>query len=155
EPERKSHEAALHWSDWRKLPAAYWLTVAIAAVLTLARFSEAFLLLRAQDVGFDASRAPLVMVVMSLVYAVTAYPTGAAQDRGGGPYLLAGGFVALIAADIVLARAASTTTAVAGAALWGLHMGLTQGLLSAMVAASAPSELRGTAFGIFNLASGI
>src|SRR6185369_8797921 len=116
------------------------------AVLTLARFSEAFLLLRAQDAGFAAARAPLVMVVMSIVYAVTAYPTGVAQDRGFGPYLLFAGLAALIAADVVLARAASPSLVLAGAALWGLHMGLTQGLLAALVAANAPKQLRGTAF---------
>jgi MFS family permease len=157
EPKHKGDEQApaLHWSAWRKLPAAFWFVVVIAAVLTLARFSEAFLLLRAQDLGMSASRAPLVMVVMSVVYAITAYPTGVAQDRGGGAYLLAGGLAALIASDVVLARATSTAALMAGAALWGLHMGLTQGLLSAVVAATAPGELRGTAFGIFNLASGI
>jgi len=157
EPERKSEagKPALHWSDWRELPASFWFIVTIAAVLTLARFSEAFLLLRAQDTGFTTARAPLVMVVMSIVYAITAYPTGVAQDRGGGPYLLALGLAALIAADVVLARAASPSMVLAGAALWGLHMGLTQGLLAALVAATAPERLRGSAFGVFNLVSGI
>jgi MFS family permease len=112
-------------------------------------------LLRAQDTGFTTARAPLVMVVMSIVYAITAYPTGVAQDRGGGPYLLALGLAALIAADVVLARAASPSMVLAGAALWGLHMGLTQGLLAALVAATAPERLRGSAFGVFNLVSGI
>ena len=157
EPDHKAHhdQMKMRLSDWRRLPAAFWFVVAIAAVLTLARFSEAFLLLRAQSVGFDAARAPLVMVVMSIVYAATVYPTGVAQDRGGGLYLLAGGLAALIVSDIVLALAASPAIALVGAGLWGLHMGLTQGLLAALVAATAPDNLRGTAFGVFNLASGI
>jgi MFS family permease len=149
EPER------LRWSDWKRLPAAFWFIVAVAGVLTLARFSEAFLVLRAQDVGFDAARAPLVMVVMSIVYALTAYPAGVATDRGGSTWLLVAGLAALVAADIVLARAIGSWTIVAGAALWGLHMGLTQGVLAALVAQAAPEDLRGTGFGVFNLVCGV
>jgi MFS family permease len=152
---RDGKSSRLDLADWKRLPAAFWFIVAIAAVLTLARFSEAFLLLRAQDLGLDSSHAPLVMVVMSLVYAATAYPAGIATDRGGGARLLATGLAALIAADLVLARAAGAWGVIAGASLWGLHMGLTQGLLSALVAATAPSNLRGSAFGVFNLASGV
>lgn len=148
-------QSGLRFADWKRLPAAFWFIVAIAGVLTLARFSEAFLLLRAQDAGFAAARAPVVMVVMSLVYSVTAYPAGIATDRGGGPWLLVAGLVALAAADVVLANAASAWPVVAGTALWGLHMGLTQGLLAALVAATAPRDLRGTAFGVFNLVCGI
>jgi len=123
--------------------------------LTLARFSEAFLVLRAQNLGFDVAHAPLVMVVMSIVYAITAYPAGAALDRGRGAPMLAGGLVALVAADLVLALASGAVSVLAGAALWGLHMGLTQGLLAALVASAAPNDLRGTAFGVFNLVCGI
>jgi MFS family permease len=141
--------------DSARMPAAFWFIVAIATVLTLARFSEAFLVLRAQDLGFSVASAPLVMVVMSVVYAITAYPAGAAADRGRGPYLLAAGLVTLVSADLVMARATGPRSMVAGAALWGLHMGLTQGLLAALVAGAAPADLRGTAFGVFNLACGI
>ena len=142
-------------ADARRLPAAFWIVVAIAAVLTLARFSEAFLVLRAQHVGFGVAQAPLVMVAMSVVYALAAYPAGAAVDRGGGVWLLAGGLVALVAADVVLACADAPGAVLAGAALWGLHMGLTQGLLAALVAAAAPADLRGTAFGVFNFVGGV
>ncbi|MFO1324688.1 MAG: MFS transporter [Burkholderiales bacterium] len=138
-----------------RLPAAFWFIVAVAGVLTLARFSEAFLVLRAQNAGFTVAAAPLVMVVMSVAYALTAYPTGAALDRGGGPRLLAAGVVALIVADLVLANARSPSAVLAGSALWGLHMGLTQGLLAALVAGASPADLRGTAFGAFNLVCGI
>lgn len=151
---RNSRER-LRWSAVRALGRGYAVVVAIAAVLTLARFSEAFLLLRAQNVGVAVARAPWVMVVMSAVYALTAYPAGAAADRGHGPHLLSGGLLALIAADLLLARADGPLLLYAGSALWGLHMGLTQGLLAALVAAAAPAELRGTAFGIFNLVAGI
>jgi MFS family permease len=159
EPERKAGNGApehrLRFADSRRLPPAFWFIAAIAGVLTLARFSEAFLVLRAQNVGFDVARAPLVMVAMSIVYAITAYPAGAALDRGRGALLLAGGLVALIAADVVLALANGPVTVLGGAALWGLHMGLTQGLLSALVAGAAPEDMRGTAFGVFNLVCGI
>ena len=142
-------------ADTRRLPAAFWVVVAIAAVLTLARFSEAFLVLRAQHVGLGVAQAPLVMVAMSVVYALAAYPAGAAVDRGGGVWLLAGGLVALVAADVVLARADAAGMVLGGAALWGLHMGLTQGLLAALVAGAAPADLRGTAFGVFNFVGGV
>jgi MFS family permease len=144
-----------HWRDALRLQPAFWVVVAIAFVFTLARFSEAFLLLRAQDAGFSVATAPLVMVVMTLVYALSAYPAGIAVDAGKAPQLLAGGLVALFIADVVLARATGPTAVLAGAGLWGLHMGLTQGLLAALVAAAAPADLRGTAFGVFNLASGV
>jgi len=159
EPERadagEPRRAGLRAADVRRLGRAYAVVVAVAAVLTLARFSEAFLVLRAQDVGVPVASAPWVMVVMSVVYALVAYPAGAAADRGLGPRLLWSGFVALIAADLVLARAGDAGTVYAGAALWGLHMGLTQGLLAALVAAAAPADLRGTAFGVFNLVCGV
>ncbi len=156
EPKRDAAKPARwRFADTVRLPRAYWAIVAIAAVLTLARFSEAFLVLRAKDVGFPIAHAPLVMVVMSLVYALVAYPAGALQDRGKGAWLLGGGIVALIASDLVLARADGTFTMLAGTTLWGLHMGLTQGLLAALVAGAAPADLRGTAFGVFNLACGV
>jgi MFS family permease len=141
--------------DARRLGRRYAIVVGIAAVLTLARFSEAFLILRAKDIGIAPTMAPWVMVVMSLVYAVVAYPAGSAADRGFGPRLLSAGIAALIAADVVLANASGAAVLFAGVALWGLHMGLTQGLLAALVAASAPPDLRGTAFGVFNLVCGI
>jgi MFS family permease len=148
-------QAPLRLSDAKRFPARYWIVVGIAAVFTLARFSEAFLVLRAQNVGLRVALVPWVMVIMSVVYAIVAYPVGAAADRGYGAKLLWSGLVALIAADLVLASAAAPVAVFAGAALWGLHMGLTQGLLAALVAAAAPADLRGSAFGVFNLASGV
>jgi len=138
----------------RLLPVRYWRVVLLGAVFTLARFSEAFLVLRAQDVGLALGYVPLVMIVMNLLYAGAAYPAGAAADHMRPRTLLRLGLLLLIAADGVLAFAASPVTAFAGAALWGLHMAFTQGLLSKLVADTAPTELRGTAFGIFNLVSG-
>jgi len=154
-PAQQTERVRLGLADVRRLPRSFFFVVTIAGVLTLARFSEAFLVLRAQNVGFSNALVPLVMVVMSIVYAVTAYPTGAAADRGYGPRLLSLGMLALVAADILLARADGRMVMLAGAALWGLHMGLTQGLLSALVAAAAPADLRGTAFGVFNLVCGV
>ena len=153
-PDRGAARQRLQWSAARRLGRNYAIVVGIAAILTLARFSEAFLVLRALDVGLPVTAAPWVMVIVSLVYAATAYPAGTAADRGHGPRLLSAGLVALIASDLVLANTSGGAMLFAGAALWGLHMGLTQGLLAALVAAVAPADLRGTAFGVFNLVCG-
>jgi MFS family permease len=144
----------LRLADARRLPLRYWLVVLVGAVFTLARFSEAFLVLRAQSVGLRLAYVPLVMIVMNVLYAGAAYPAGAAADRFSRRRLLLLGLVLLILADVVLAFATSPLIVFAGAALWGLHMAFTQGLLSKLVADTAPSELVGTGFGIFNLASG-
>lgn len=146
--------APLTLADTRRLPLSYWLVVLLGAVFTLARFSEAFLVLRAQDMGLGLSYIPLIMVVMNVFYAAAAYPAGAAADRISQRSLLLLGLALLIGADLVLAFASSALFAFAGAALWGLHMALTQGLLSKLVADTSPPELRGTAFGLFNLVSG-
>jgi len=137
------------------LGGKYWAIVALGAVLTLARFSEAFLVLRGQDLGMALAFVPLVLVVMNLAYTAIAYPAGVAADRGHRTALLIWGFVALIAADLLIATTASVTALFAGVVLWGAHMGLTQGLLSALVADAAPARLRGTGFGVFYLVSGV
>nr|MCU0952990.1 MFS transporter [Burkholderiaceae bacterium] len=139
----------------RRLSRRYWYVVAVGAVFTLARFSEAFLVLRAQQVGITAALVPLVMVAMNLVYAASAYPFGALSDRVSHRALLAAGLIMLIAADLVLAFSSGWVGLLAGVALWGVHMGMTQGLLATMVADTAPADLRGTAFGVFNLVSGV
>ena len=139
----------------RRLSAAYWWVVGIGAAFTLARFSEAFLVLRAQQSGIAMALVPLVMVAMNLVYAASAYPFGKLSDRMSHHRLLAWGLLVLIGADLVLARAAGPVGVLLGVALWGIHMGMTQGLLATMVADTAPADLRGTAFGLFNLVSGV
>ena len=151
----KSAGKRVAWRDAARLGQPFFIVTAIASALTLARFSEAFLVLRAQDVGMGATGAPWVMVAMSLVYAIFAYPAGRLADRGHATLLLSTGLAVLVASDVVLGFAGAARGALAGAALWGLHMALTQGLLAALVAATAPSDLRGTAFGVFNLASGL
>ena len=138
-----------------KLGAAFWAVTAAGGALTLARFSEAFLILRAQDLGLAVALAPLVLVGMNVVYSLTAYPVGKLADRMPPATLLYAGIAMLIASDVALALASNMAWLAIGVALWGLHMGFTQGLLSAMVAQAAPASLRGTAFGMFNLASGI
>jgi MFS family permease len=153
-PEDHAVRKPLRLADARQLPRRFWLVVLLGGVFTLARFSEAFLVVRAQDVGLSPSYVPLVMVVMNVVYAGGAYPAGAAADRLSARTLLFVGLLLLVAADIVLAMAASSFIVFSGAALWGLHMALTQGLLSKLVADAAPAERRGTAFGIFHLVSG-
>jgi MFS family permease len=129
--------------------------VTLAGLFTLARFSEAFLLLRAQSVGMALALVPAILVAMNIVYALAAWPAGALSDRVGRYGLLTCGFATLIVADLVLAFAPNVAAVVLGAALWGLHMGLTQGILASLVADTAPPDLRGTAFGMFNLAAGI
>jgi MFS family permease len=157
EPERAQGEARapLKLADVKRLPPGYWLVVLLGAVFTLARFSEAFLVLRAQSVGLALGYVPVVMIVMNAVYAGLAYPAGAAADRMSPKSLLVTGLAILVAADVVLALAASPWPVFAGTALWGLHMALTQGLLSKLVADTAPAQLRGSAFGLFNLVSGV
>ncbi|CAG0939348.1 hypothetical protein GALLN_00575 [Gallionellaceae bacterium] len=146
--------APLTVADAKRLPLRYWMVVLLGAVFTLARFSEAFLVLRAQNVGLQLAYIPVVMIAMNIFYAAAAYPAGAAADRFSARTLLLIGLALLIAADLVLALAASPLGAFAGASLWGLHMAFTQGLLSKLVADTAPENLRGTGFGIFNLVSG-
>jgi MFS family permease len=154
-PAEEAAAKRLSWRDVGRLDGRFRVVVAIAMVLTLARFSEAFLILRARDVGFTDVQAPWVMVIMSMVYAGAAFPAGRVADRGHAGALLLAGFVALIASDLVLAGAHGGPAVFAGTALWGLHMALTQGLLAALVSATAPADLRGTAFGVFNLGCGV
>ncbi len=137
------------------LGSGVWMVTAVGAAMMMARFSEAFLVLKAADSGFATAWVPVVLVVMSAVYSLSSYPAGVLSDRIGRRGLLVAGLIVLVAADAVLAFGTSIASVLAGVALWGLHMGLTQGGLSAMVADAAPKELRGTAFGVFNLASGV
>src|SRR5450631_3934544 len=139
----------------RSLGRAFWAVTIAGGALTLARFSEAFLILRASDLGLAAAYAPLVLVAMNVVYSVTAFPAGRLADRVAPRTLLLIGIALLVAADVALASTRSLAGLAAGVALWGLHMGFTQGILAAMVAHAAPSHLHGTAFGAFNFASGI
>jgi len=158
EPERHIGEKRsnpIRRENLKRLSGAYWWVVGVGAVFTLARFSEAFLVLRAQQGGIPVALVPLVMVAMNLVYAGAAYPCGKLSDRVNHKTLLAWGLVVLVFADLVLASNDHWTTVVAGVALWGVHMGMTQGLLATMVADTAPTDLRGTAYGVFNLISGV
>ena len=144
----------VRWKVIRQLRGAYWWIVAIGAVVTLARFSEAFLILRAQEGGWSLAWVPMVMVTMNVTYALSAYPSGLLADRMDRGTLLGLGLAVLLAADVVLASGSGLQHVMFGVALWGLHMGLTQGLLAAMVADAAPPQLRGTAFGLFSLICG-
>jgi MFS family permease len=154
-PAAASGEAAPLWQNYRALKADYWAIVAVGAVFTLARFSEAFLILRAYQLGLPAALAPAVLVAMNLVYMGAAYPAGHLADRIDRKLLLFAGLGALIAADLALAFAGELIAAFAGIALWGLHMALTQGVMAALIADRAPPALRGTSFGVFNLATGV
>nr|WP_246448315.1 MFS transporter [Roseateles oligotrophus] len=139
----------------RRLSPAFWAVVLIAALFTLARFSEAFLVLKAQQVGVGLAWVPLVMVAMNAVYAASAYPFGKLSDRISKPALLALGLLVLALADLVLAASQHWASLLLGVGLWGLHLGMTQGLLATLVADTAPADLRGTAYGFFNLVCGL
>lgn len=147
--------APIRWRDLGRLGSLFWGVVAVGAVLTLARFSEAFLILRAEGAGLPLALVPLVLVVMNVVYAASAYPMGALSDRYDRRLVVGAGFVILLVADVVLAFAPSLWTVMIGIAVWGLHMGMTQGQLAALVADAAPRAFRGTAFGLFNFVSGV
>ena len=158
EPERAKEAPRVNpisKANLRRLSAPYWRVVAIGAVFTLARFSEAFLVLRAMQGGLPIAYAPLVLIGMNLVYALGAYPFGKLSDSVNRTKLLGWGLAVLIAADVLLATSNHWSWVWAGIALWGLHMAMTQGLLATMVADAAPPDLRGTAFGFFNLMSGL
>ncbi len=145
----------LRRSELARLGLQCWLVIAVATVFTLARFSEAFLVLRAQAVGLPIALVPLVLVVMNVVYSAAAYPAGVASDRHGRQRVLMLGIFFLVAADLVLAAMPGLWGVTAGVALWGLHMACTQGLFAAWIADTAPADLRGTAFGMFNLLTGL
>ncbi len=159
------HEPSIHRAEHRRfpiqrlerraLPTHYWLVVGLASVFTLARFSEGFLLLRAAQIGLSPALVPGVLVLMNLVYFLSAYPLGHLADRYDRRLLLAAGIGVLVLADLMLAFADSVRLVLAGAMVWGLHMGATQGLLAALVGDAAPAHLRGTAFGLFNLVNGL
>jgi len=158
EPERPAgipRTNPIRRENLRRLNAAYWWVVGIGAVFTLARFSEAFLVLRAEQGGLPLAWVPLVLIVMNLIYALGAYPFGKLADRMDHRTLLAWGLGLLIGADLLLAWSDRGAVVWAGVLLWGLHMAMTQGLLATMVADTAPADLRGTAFGMFNLVSGV
>jgi MFS family permease len=142
-------------AEMARLSGAFWWPVGVATVLMLARFSEAFLLLAAQHAGMQVALVPAILVAMNLVYAASAYPFGRLADRMSRQALLLLGIAFLIVADIVLALAGSVWLVILGAAIWGLHMGATQGLLSALVADAVPADLRGTAFGLYGLLTGV
>ena len=139
----------------RALGRSFWMVAGLGAAMMLARFSEAFLVLKAADIGMTVAYVPLVMVAMSAVYSLSSYPAGVLSDRLGRRGLLAAGLAALIAADLVLANAATVAAVMIGVCLWGLHMGLTQGILASLVADASPAGLRGTGFGVYNLLSGV
>jgi len=151
----KNERVKLKLADITRFSAPFWIVVGIGGILTLARFSEAFLVLRAQHAGMPIALVPAILVVMNVVYALSAYPAGVMSDRFGRRSMLVLGVAVLIVADVILALADGITLVMAGTALWGLHMGLTQGLLAALIADVTPADLRGTAFGIFSFISGL
>jgi MFS family permease len=151
----KARPNPLALRDWKRFPARFWKLLAVVASFTLMRFSEAFLVLRVQDAGLSIAYAPLALVVMSGVYMLSAWPAGALSDRVPRLAILVAGCLVMLGADLLLAFGRSEIIVLIGIGLWGLHMGLTEGLLAAYVADAAPSDLRGSAFGAMNLVRGV
>jgi MFS family permease len=120
----------------------------------LAHFSEAFLILRAKSIGLPVMLVPAVMIVMNVVYAAAAYPAGMLSDKVDRLVVLMIGFGLLIVSDIFLALSPGLAGVIAGVGLWGLHMGFTEGIFSTLIADAAPVDLRGTAYGMFNVLGG-
>jgi len=158
EPERPqsvlNHERLFSRGQLQQLGAKFWWLTAVAAVFTLARFSEAFLILKTQAAGLTLTLIPLVLVVMNVAYALAAYPAGVLSDRGDRTWLLVAGLILLIAADATLAFTSGLVGAALGVILWGLHMGFTQGIIAALIADLVPARLRGTGFGVLNMLTG-
>lgn len=158
EPDRPAGLRPVKWplrpTELARLESAYWWVVLIAGIFTLARFSEAFLMLRAESLDLPVMLVPVVLVIMNVAYAAAAYPAGAWSNGGGRRDVLIAGLAMLVLADLVLAATSGIATLLLGVVLWGLHMGFTQGPLAALVADTVPAELRGTVFGMFNLVPG-
>ena len=159
EPDGKAPNGQRGWpirkAELKRMPVGYWLVILVAVAFTFARFSEAFLILAAQHAGLAIGLAPLALIAMNLVYSLSAAPLGRLADGGDGKVILIAGMMVLVIADLLLALAPGVVATFIGIALWGLHMGMTQGLLAAMIADRAPEDLRGTAFGLYNLVTGI
>lgn len=158
EPRRTRQSSAPKFTGFSSLGGlggAFWLVIVVGGIFTLARFSEAFLVLRAQSIDVPIMLIPAVLVVMNIVYSLSAFPVGAISDRLDRMTMLVLGLSILVVADLILAEARSIAALTIGVGLWGLHMGCTQGLLAALVADTAPADRRGTAFGLFNLVSGL
>ena len=156
--DRADHDAvrpALSWQDFARLPAEFWWAILLTAILALARFSPAFLVLKTHEIGIDAALVPAVLVVMYVIYSASAYPFGLLVDRTDRHVQLAAGIAVLIGADLVLAFSSTIWMTLLGAALWGLQMGITQGLLTTVIGDSALPQLRGSAFGLFDVAVGV
>jgi MFS family permease len=141
--------------DLRRMPALLWGTIAVATMLALARFSQAFLLLKAKQVGVDAAMVPLFMTLMGLVYGIAAFPCGALADRIDRRVQIRVGIGVLFGCYLVLATATDPWQAALGAALWGLQMGIIEGLMAAAISDAAPANLRGTAFGLYYFCTGL
>ena len=154
-PDDGGRRLPIRRSDLASLPMAFWWAIVVASLLSLARFSPAFLILKAHEIGVDAAFVPMILVVMYLVYSLTAYPFGILADHISRRLQLGIGAIVLIGADVVLATANTIWWTALGAALWGLQLGVTQGLLGATIADAAIDRLRGTAFGIYDVAIGV
>lgn len=151
----KKDHAGWRLSDIKYLPKSFWSLLIVAFVLMLARFSEAFINIRAHDVGWPVHFLPLLIVGMDLVHAGIAYPIGRMANRNNLNTLLLRGILVLVVTNVVFITTQSVVGVAIASMLAGLHVGMTQGILSTLVAESTPAELRGTAFAIYYFSAGI
>jgi MFS family permease len=143
------------FAGFRQLDAETKRLLKVGFLFTLARFSEAFLILKGIDIGLSEAMSPLTLAIFNLAYVVLAYPAGALSDRMRPRTILIVGIIVLIVGNVVLAETTSFAGLVLGTGLWGAHMALTQGIFARMIADSAPDELRATSFGAFWFVTGI
>ena len=154
-PHPRAAQNPIRWKSLSQLGTPFLSLLVLGAILSLARFSEAFLVLKAEQSGLMIAQIPLVMVAMNLTFSLSAYPFGRLADFWSPRILLGLGLGLLIASDCLLSKATGSLETLLGIGLWGLHLGLTQGLMSKWIADTAPASLRGTAFGLFNLVAGV
>jgi len=143
------------FAGFRKLNDDTKRLLKVGFLFTLARFSEAFLILKGIDIGLSEAMSPLTLAIFNLAYVALAYPAGILSDRMSPRSILMAGMAALIAGNVILAETGNFLGLVIGTALWGAHMALTQGIFARMIADSAPEELRATSFGAFWFVTGI
>jgi MFS family permease len=157
EPEkhRRSTKQAPFFRGFRELSRDTKRLLVVGFLFGLARFSEAFLILKGIEVGLSEALSPLTLALFNLAYVVLAYPAGALSDRISPRTILIAGMGALIAGDLILSQSLGLAGVFTGVALWGAHMALTQGIFSRLIADSAPEPQRATSFGAFWFVTGI
>ncbi len=152
---KEKRSKLIQWDTFQQLGRNYWVLVLAATLFNLGHFSDAFLLLKAQHIGIANAWIPLSMIVMNFSYMLSAYPLGLLSDRMGRKQLLVVAFWLFSLVYLGFAWVQQPQQIWGLFALYGVYLGMSQGILLALVADVTPSELRGTGFGVINLVIGI